>query len=95
INFKSLSLNQTQQIGAFLINQGKNIIITFLVAKLVIEGNLTLGAMLAIQYILGQLNSPVEQLIGFTQQAQDAKISLERLNDIHQLEDEEPTQKNY
>ena len=95
INFKSLSLNQTQQMGAFFINQGKNIVITLLVAKLVVEGNLTLGAMLAIQYILGQLNSPVEQLIGFTQQAQDAKISLERLNDIHQIEDEEPIYKDY
>lgn len=90
LNFKSLSLSQYQQIGAFFINQGKNIFITFLVAQLVIEGKLTLGAMLAVQYILGQLNSPVEQLVGFTQQAQDAKISLERLNDIHTLEDEEP-----
>ena len=91
LNFKSLSLNQYQQIGAFAINQGKNILITFIVAKLVIEGQLTLGMMLAIQYIIGQLNSPIEQLIGFTQQAQDAKISLERLNDIHSLEDEEPS----
>ncbi len=95
IKFKSLSLNQYQQIGAFFINQGKNILITFLVAKLVIEGRLTLGMMLAIQYIIGQLNSPIEQLIGFTQQAQDAKISLERLNDIHSLEDEEPAHKHF
>jgi len=90
INFKSLSLTQYQQLGAFFINQGKNVLITFVVASLVIEGKLTLGMMLAIQYIIGQLNSPVEQLISFTQQAQDAKISLERLNDIHELEDEEP-----
>jgi ATP-binding cassette, subfamily B, bacterial len=89
LNFKSLSLTQYQQVGAFFINQGKNILITFVVAKLVIEGSLTLGMMLAIQYIIGQLNSPIEQLVGFTQQAQDAKISLERLNDIHSLEDEE------
>jgi len=95
LNFKNLSLSQFQQIGAFFINQGKNIFITFIVAKLVIEGKLTLGMMLAIQYILGQLNSPVEQLISFTQQAQDAKISLERLNDIHSLEDEEPVQKQF
>lgn len=95
INFKSLSLTQYQQIGAFFINQGKNILTTFLVAQLVIEGKLTLGAMLAIQYIIGQLNSPVEQLIGFSQQAQDAKISLERLNDIHSLEDEEPVEKQF
>ena len=95
LNFKSLSLNQYQQIGAFFINQGKNILITFVVAKLVIEGQLTLGMMLAIQYIIGQLNSPVEQLIGFSQQSQDAKISLERLNDIHSLDDEEPSQKHF
>ena len=95
LNFKSLSLNQYQQIGAFFINQGKNIFITFVVAKLVIAGQLTLGMMLAIQYIIGQLNSPIEQLIGFTQQAQDAKISLERLNDIHALDDEELANKEY
>ena len=95
LNFKSLSLNQYQQVGAFFINQGKNILITFVVAKLVIEGRLTLGMMLAIQYIIGQLNSPVEQLIGFSQQVQDAKISLERLNDIHSLEDEEPVHKQF
>ena len=54
-----------------------------------LNGQLTLGAMLAIQYIIGQLNSPVEQLVGFVQQAQDAKISLERLNEIYEVEDEE------
>lgn len=88
LNFKMLSLGQYQTIGAFFINQGKNIIITYLVAKSVLDGNLTLGAMLSIQYIIGQLNSPLDQLIQFTQQAQDAKISLERLNEIHDLEDE-------
>ena len=95
LNFKNLSLSQLQQTGAFFINQGKNILITFIVAKLVIEGQLTLGMMLAIQYIIGQLNSPVEQLISFSQQAQDAKISLERLNDIHVLDDEEPADKEF
>lgn len=95
LNFTSLSLNQYQQIGAFFINQGKNILITFIVAQLVIEGKLTLGMMLAVQYIIGQLNSPIEQLIGFTQQAQDAKISLERLNDVHALEDEEPSHAHF
>ena len=95
LNFKSLSLTQYQQVGAFFINQGKNILITFIVAKLVIEGSLTLGMMLAIQYIIGQLNGPIEQLVGFSQQAQDAKISLERLNDIHLLDDEEPAQKQF
>ena len=91
LNFRSLSLSQYQQAGAFFINEGKNIFITYLVAVSVLNGQLTLGAMLAIQYIIGQLNSPVEQLIGFTQQAQDARISLERLNEIHELEDEEPS----
>lgn len=88
LNFKSLSLSQYQQAGAFFINEGKNIFITYLVATLVINGSLTLGAMLAIQYIIGQLNGPIEQLIQFTQQAQDARISLERLNEIHQLDSE-------
>jgi ATP-binding cassette subfamily B protein len=95
LNFRSLSLNQYQQAGAFFINQGKNIFITYLVAKSVLDGQLTLGAMLAIQFIIGQLNGPVEQLISFSQQAQDAKISLERLNEIHQLEDEERREQSY
>jgi ATP-binding cassette, subfamily B, bacterial len=95
LNFKSLSLNQYQQAGAFFINEGKNILITYIVATLVLDGHLTLGSMLAIQYIIGQLNSPVEQLISFTQQAQDAKISLERLNEIHQLDDEEPNEASF
>lgn len=92
-NIKSLALGQYQQTGAFFINEGKNILITFFVAKAVIEGNLTLGSMMAIQYIIGQLNSPIEQLIGFLQQYQDAKISLERLNEIQEMEDEEPIDK--
>ncbi len=73
-------------------NEGKNIFITFLAAKAVISGQMTLGGMLAIQYILGQLNSPVEQLIQFLQAWQDAELSLERLNEIHTLEDEEPAE---
>lgn len=89
LQFKSLSLSQWQQAGAFFLNEGKNILITFFVAKAVIEGSLTLGQMLAIQYIIGQLNSPIEQMIGFAQQFQDAKISLERLNEIHELDNEE------
>ena len=95
LGFKGLSLSQYQQAGVFFINEGKNILITFFVAKAVLDGQLTLGAMLAIQYIIGQLNSPVEQLIGFVQSAQDAKISLERLNEIHQLEEEEPNEKTF
>ncbi len=95
LSFKGLSLSQYQQAGVFFINEGKNILITFFVAKAVIDGQLTLGAMMAIQYIIGQLNSPVEQLIGFVQSGQDAKISLERLNEIHSLEDEEPADKTF
>ncbi len=94
-NVKSLSLGQIQQAGAFFINEGKNILITFLVAKSVIDGQLTLGGMMAIQYIVGQVNSPIEQLLSFIQQLQDAKISLERLNEIHEMEDEEPVEKNF
>ncbi|MEO8768471.1 MAG: peptidase domain-containing ABC transporter [Ferruginibacter sp.] len=89
VSFKKLSINQYQQAGTFFINEGKNIFITFMVAEAVVNGQLTLGAMLAIQYIIGQLNSPIEQLLGFVQTGQDAKISLERLNEIHQLKDEE------
>lgn len=95
LNFKSLSLSQYQQVGAFFINEGKNILITFFVAKSVLEGKLTLGAMLAVQYIMGQLNSPVEQLIGFVQQAQDAKISLERIHEVYLVPDEEPVAKEF
>lgn len=89
LSFKGLSVSQVQQAGAIFINETKNLIITFFVAKAVIDGQLTLGVMVAIQYIIGQLNSPVEQLIGFMQQSQDAKLSLERLNEIHEVEDEE------
>jgi ATP-binding cassette subfamily B protein len=94
-NIKSLKLGQYQQAGAFFINEGKNILITFLVAKSVIDGQLTLGAMMAVQYIMGQLNSPIEQMLGFIQQLQDAKISLERLNEIKEMDDEEPIGKTF
>lgn len=89
LTFKSLTYNQIQQIGAILINEGKNIFITLIVAQEVVQGDLTFGAMLAIQYIIGQLNSPIEQIVGFVQNAQDAKISMERLNEVHSLTDEE------
>jgi len=94
-NVKSLSLGQYQQAGTFFINEGKNILITFLVAKSVIDGQLTLGAMMAVQYIIGQLNSPIEQMLSFIQQLQDAKISLERLNEIRGMQDEEPLNKYF
>lgn len=93
LSVKSLSLTQWQQAGAFFINEGKNIFITFLAAKAVIEGHMTLGTMLAVQYIMGQLNSPIEQLVQFVQSWQNAKISMDRLNEIHTLEDEEPVYK--
>src|SRR5690606_20150202 len=66
------------------------IFITFMSASLVLKGDLTLGMMLSIQYIIGQLNGPLTQLVSFIQQTQDAKISLERLGEIHEKEDEEP-----
>ena len=93
LSIHNLNLNQWQQAGAYFINEGKNIFITFLAAKAVIEGQMSLGTMLAIQYMIGQLNSPIEQMIGFFQSWQNAKISMERLNEIHQLEDEEPYHK--
>ncbi len=89
VSVKGLALSQYQQAGTFFTNELKNILITFLVAKAVVDGNMTLGMMMAVQYILGQLNAPIGQLIGFIQVAQDAKISLERLGEIHEREDEE------
>ncbi|WP_353720110.1 peptidase domain-containing ABC transporter [Dyadobacter sp. 676] len=88
-NVRSLSLSQIQQAGALFINQGKNVLVTFLAAKAVLDGQLTIGGMMSIQYILGQFNSPIEQLIGFIQALQDARMSLERLNEVHSLPDEE------
>ncbi|MCP1383081.1 peptidase domain-containing ABC transporter [Runella salmonicolor] len=88
LSMKGLEIGQYQQAGAMFLNEGKNIVITFLAATAVVNGQLTLGAMMALQYIVGQMNSPVEQLIQFVQHWQDAKISLERLNEIHEMEDE-------
>lgn len=89
VNMASLSLSQYQQAGGVLINEVKNVIITFIAAKSVIDGNMTLGMMLAVQYIAGQLNSPINQMITFLQSTQDAKISIERLGEIHQKDNEE------
>ena len=89
IEVKSLALEQTQTIGSNFINEIKNILITVFSAKLVIDGEITLGMMLSISYIIGQLNSPIQQLIGFIHSAQDAKIALERLSEIHNRDDEE------
>jgi ATP-binding cassette subfamily B protein len=90
ISMEGLALEQYQNVGSGFINELKNILITVLSAKLVIDGNITLGMMLAITYIVGQLNSPIGQLIGFVRELQDARISLERLSEIHEKEDEEP-----
>lgn len=89
VSIKGMVLGQSQQVGAFFINQAKNILISFLAVKTVIEGDMTLGTMMAVQYIIGQLNGPISQFIGFVQAAQDAKISLERLGEIHDRKDEE------
>jgi len=89
VSIKSLALSQYQQIGGIFFNETKNIVITFLAAYAVIKGNMTLGMMVSVQYILGQLNSPIDQMITFMQSAQDAKISMERLGEIHQKEDED------
>ena len=89
VSVEGLSLEQYQGVGSNFINELKNILITVLSAKLVIDGNITLGMMLAISYIVGQLNSPIAQLINFIRELQDAKISLERLSEIHHKEDEE------
>lgn len=91
VNIKNLSLEQWQSAGASVINQTKNILITYIAAKSVISGHegMTLGMMLAIQYIIGQMNAPLNQLVGFIQAAQYAKISLERIGEIHNKEEEE------
>ncbi len=86
---KSLALEQTQSVGSNFINEMKNMLITILSAKLVIDGDITLGMMLAISYIVGQLNSPISQLINFMRDVQDAQISIDRLGEIHMMEDEE------
>lgn len=89
ISIKNLSLEQYQTVGSGFINELKNILITVFSAILVIEGEITLGMMLAITYIVGQLNSPISQLINFIREFQDARISLDRLAEIHNKDDEE------
>ena len=88
VGVKGLALQQTQTIGGGLINEVKNLFITIISAKLVIDGQLTLGMMLSISYIIGQLNGPIQQLIGFSYTVQDARIALERLSEIHDRADE-------
>jgi ATP-binding cassette, subfamily B, bacterial len=89
LSIKSLSITQIQNLGADFINQLKNIIITFLSAKSVIDGEITLGGMLSIQYIIGQLNAPLNNFIGFIQTFQNAIISVQRLFEIYNKADEE------
>ncbi len=97
VNVKGLMLQQNQQAGSVFINHVKNILISFIAAKSVIEGDMTLGMMMAVLYIIGQLNSPINEFIGFMQAGQDAKISLDRLGEIHKNDDEEEADlyKNY
>lgn len=92
VQLKSLRLQQAQEAGSIFINEMKNILITVLAATSVINGGMTLGAMLAVQYIIGQLNSPVEQLMGLILSLQDVRISLERINEVHGGQDEEPSE---
>lgn len=89
LSLKGLALGQYQEAGGTLINQLKNIVVTFIAANAVITGDLTLGMMLSVQYIIGQLNSPINLIISFIQQTQDARISLERLSEIHSKKDED------
>lgn len=89
VNIKSLALRQYQDSGAVLINQSKNLLITALVASLVVKGEMTLGMMLSVQYIIGQLNSPVNELIAFARDMQDARLSMDRLSEVRDKPDEE------
>ncbi len=93
VSIKGLVLGQTQEVGGTFIDQTKNVVISFLAASAVIDGSMTLGMMVALQYIIGQLNAPLSQFIQFVQATQDAKISLERLSEIQEKDDEEPADK--
>jgi ATP-binding cassette, subfamily B, bacterial len=87
VNIKVLNLDQFQLSGYDFLNNIKNIIVTFIVAQNVINGNLTLGSMLSISYIIGEMNSPINQLISFFRSLQDAKLSFSRLNEVHNFEE--------
>lgn len=93
VNLDLLTLRQTEEVGSIFINETKNILITIVAAMSVINGSLTLGMMLAIQYIIGQLNSPVEQLVAFIYNWQDVSISLDRMNEVHTQSNEESEEK--
>lgn len=89
INIRILKLDQVQLSGFDFINQLKNIVVTFLAASFVVKGHMTLGALLSVSYIIGQMNSPVSQLISFFRSLQDAKLSLSRLNEVQNHPEEE------
>jgi len=90
LKVKGLSIIQYQSAGATLINELTNIFITIISATAVLKGDMTLGMMLAVQFIIGQLNVPVNQIIGFFSMSQDAKMSLDRLAEVHHMDSEEP-----
>lgn len=94
ISIKGLSLSQIQSIGSVFIDQIKNIIISYLSAALVINGDLTIGMMMSVQYIMGQLNAPVSGFVSFLRSYQDTKISLERLDEVQQIKDEEESNRD-
>ena len=89
INLKGLAIGQIQQVGTVFFTQTTNIIISFIAAKSVVDGQMTLGMMMALTYIIGQVSAPIGEVIGVAQSYQDAKISLERLNEVHRKQDEE------
>ncbi|MCD8079569.1 MAG: peptidase domain-containing ABC transporter, partial [Bacteroides sp.] len=94
ISMKGLTIGQYQQVGSVFLSQTTSLLISFLAARSVIEGHMTLGMMMSVSYIIGQLSGPIGQLIGLVQDIQDAKISLERLNEIHNQPDEEQEHTN-
>lgn len=94
VNMKSLKLQQTQETGSIFINEVKNIVITVISATAVISGELTLGMMLAVQYIIGQLNAPIDQIMHYLYAVQDVKIGLERINEIHVMSNEDRIDNN-
>jgi len=90
LKVRGLSIIQYQSAGATFINEITNVLITVVAATAVLKADMTLGMMLAVQFIIGQLNVPVSQIIGFFRMSQDAKMSLDRLAEVHNLEEEEP-----
>ncbi len=89
VNIRILKLDQVQLLGFDFINQLKNIIVTFLAASFVVKGHMTLGGLLSVSYIIGQMNAPISQLISFFRSLQDARLSLARLNEVQTHPDEE------